>query len=253
MSWYKDPVIIIAISLVFSLDQVTKALVRHALSPGIESWGGGTFRIIHTSNTGTAFGLFADQTLFLVLASVVGVAILLVIYRNHPFPSFPLKLSLGMQLGGALGNLVDRLRMGEVTDFIDLSFWPVFNLADASIVIGIIIMASLFLFAGREEKHPPEDEKPPSAGGAPSPLGSRAPFTIAMMKMGASPRGRSLRSSPHGWITWEGSMKPCQKDRSCLEISTAQYVPPTWWRCRMDGAAPAAAPKNGPRTESRSD
>ena len=242
MSWYKDPVIIIAISLVFSLDQVTKALVRHALSPGIESWGGGTFRIIHTSNTGTAFGLFADQTLFLVLASVVGVAILLVIYRNHPFPSFPLKLSLGMQLGGALGNLVDRLRMGEVTDFIDLSFWPVFNLADASIVIGIIIMASLFLFAGREEKHPPEDEKPPSAGGAPAPPGEQSPVYYSYdedgsVSQGAEPPVVPPRMDNMGRLDEALPERPeLFGDKHCPICASDMVEVPDGWRCSGCGA-----------------
>lgn len=154
VSWYKDPVLLLTLSLVFGLDQVTKAVVRHSLLVGEAIPREGSFRIVNTFNTGSAFGLFPGQTLFLVVASLVGIAILLLVYRNHPLPSFPLRLSLGMQLGGAIGNLVDRLRMGQVTDFIELGFWPVFNLADASIVIGIFIIAYLFLFAGRWERRP---------------------------------------------------------------------------------------------------
>ena len=154
VSWYKDPVLILALSLVFGLDQVTKAVVRHTLLLGESVPREGSFRIINTFNTGSAFGLFPGQTLFLIVASLVGIAILLLVYRNHPLPSFPLRLSLGMQLGGALGNLVDRLRMGQVTDFIELGFWPVFNLADASIVVGIFIIAYIFVFAGRWERRP---------------------------------------------------------------------------------------------------
>ena len=150
LSWYRDPVLIAAIGIVFSLDQITKAVVRHSLLLNQSVPPGGVVRITHTSNTGSAFGLFPDQTLFLILASFVGIAILLLVYRNHSLPRLPLSLTLGMQLGGAVGNLVDRLRMGEVTDFIDLGFWPVFNVADASIVIGLGMLVGIFLFGGRE-------------------------------------------------------------------------------------------------------
>ncbi len=152
-SWLKDPILIIALAVVFSLDQITKAVVRYTLSPFESFPREGSFRIIHTTNTGSAFGLFSDQTLFLIIASFLAIGVLLLIYRHQTFPSLPLRLSLGMQLGGALGNLIDRIRLGEVTDFVGLSFWPVFNVADASIVIGIFIVVSLFLF-GRLDRNP---------------------------------------------------------------------------------------------------
>ena len=154
MSWWTDPVLIVTISVVFSLDQITKAVVRHSLLLRESIPSGGPFHITHTFNTGSAFGLFPDQTFFLIVASFVGIGILLVVYRNHSLSSFPLRLSIGMQLGGAMGNLVDRVRMGHVTDFIELGFWPIFNLADASIVIGIIILLSLFLLTGKKEGRP---------------------------------------------------------------------------------------------------
>ena len=156
MSWYRDPVLIVAFGLVLGLDQITKFVIRQNLALGESIPREGTFRITHTSNTGSAFGLFTDQTLFLILASFVGIAILLLVYRNATFPSFLLRLSLSMQLGGAVGNLVDRVRVGSVTDFIQLGFWPVFNVADASIVIGISILAWLFLFTRREGRGSPE-------------------------------------------------------------------------------------------------
>ena len=153
--WYRDPVLILAITLVFSLDQVTKALVRSSLLLGESVPRDGLIRITHTFNTGSAFGLFPNQTMFLILASLVGISILVMVYRHHPFPGFPLRLALGMQLGGAIGNLADRLRMGHVTDFVDLGLWPVFNVADASIVVGIVIIAYVFVFAGREPARRP--------------------------------------------------------------------------------------------------
>ena len=152
MSWYRDPVLIVAFGVVLGLDQITKAVIRQNLALGESIPREGTFRITHTYNTGSAFGLFPDQTLFLIIASFVGIAILLLVYRNATFPSFLLRLSLSMQLGGAVGNLVDRVRVGRVTDFVELGFWPVFNVADASIVIGITILGWLFFFTRREER-----------------------------------------------------------------------------------------------------
>ena len=165
LSWYRDPVIILAISLVFALDQITKAVVRNNLVLYESVPRDGVVRITRTFNTGTAFGLFPDQTFFLILASFVGIAILLLVYRHYPLAGFPLRLSLGMQLGGAIGNLVDRVREGRVTDFIDLGFWPVFNVADASIVVGIIILAGMFLLTGTGAK------RRPAAGAAPAAVG----------------------------------------------------------------------------------
>jgi len=222
MSWCKDPVLILTLSLVFALDQVTKAVVRHSLLLGESIPREGAFRITHTFNTGSAFGLFSDQTLFLILASFVGIAILLLVYRNHPSPSFPLRLSLGMQLGGALGNLVDRLRMGQVTDFIELGFWPVFNLADASIVLGIIIVACLFLFSGSlsvRRRPSPEGVQPaavyrghdgwmsPHPNPSPAGGGTDGGYTYCPICDSA------MREVPGGWRCWGCGVKEWVEER----------------------------------------
>ena len=154
-SWYKDSVLIVTFGLVFSLDQITKAVVRNSLALLESAPADGLFRITHTFNTGSAFGLFPDQTLFLIMASFVGIGVLLLVYRHYPVPSFALRLALGLQLGGAAGNLLDRLRMGHVTDFFDVGAWPIFNVADASIVIGIIMVALIFLFGRKESRRVP--------------------------------------------------------------------------------------------------
>ena len=156
-SWWNDPILLLPLALAFGLDQVTKAIVRANLFLGESIPRDGLVRITHTSNTGSAFGLFPDQTLFLIVASLVGIGVLLLVYKRQPFSGFPLRLSLGMQLGGAAGNLFDRVRMGEVTDFIDLGPWPVFNIADASIVIGIFILGYLFLTTRKAAERTPVD------------------------------------------------------------------------------------------------
>ncbi|MFQ5855079.1 MAG: signal peptidase II [Anaerolineae bacterium] len=140
--------------LIFGADQASKYLVLTRLALG-ESWtpvpGLDRFvSITHVINPGAAFGLFPDQgSLFAVIAVVVVVAIL-AYYRYLPAHNWFVRLSLGLQLGGALGNLADRLQRGHVIDFIDFKIWPVFNLADMAIVTGVGILAYFLM-------HEPEE------------------------------------------------------------------------------------------------
>lgn len=130
---------------IFGADQTSKYLVLTRLSLG-ESWSPVSrlekfLAVTHVINPGAAFGLFPDQgSLFAVIAVIVVVAILLY-YRYLPSHNWLVRVSLGLQLGGALGNLADRLQYGYVIDFIDFRIWPVFNLADMAIVSGVGILA----------------------------------------------------------------------------------------------------------------
>lgn len=142
---YKDLFLLQLAALVFLLDQFSKFLVREFLSFGESFPREGFFRITHTYNTGSAFGLFQGQNTPLILVSFIGITILVLIYRSQPQPSNLLRLSLGLQMGGAAGNLLDRLLLGHVIDFIGVGPWPLFNLADASIVVGILLLVWLFL------------------------------------------------------------------------------------------------------------
>jgi signal peptidase II len=158
-TWQRSLMLVVA-GLVVILDHITKLFIESQL-PLNRSWAPfpaweAFFRITHVSNTGAAFGLFpAGSDLFTIIAIVVAAIILVYNYRlprNHIW----LRIALGLQLGGALGNFVDRLRLGHVTDFLDFGPWPVFNLADMSIVAGVVILALLMLQeqreAGREEE-----------------------------------------------------------------------------------------------------
>lgn len=128
-----------------AIDRVSKLLVLKCLALG-ESWSPIPFlrrwvSLTHVTNTGVAFGLFPDQgTLFIAIAVIV-IAAIVVYYRHLPRDQVLVRVSLGLQLGGALGNLIDRLRYGRVIDFIDFKVWPVFNLADSAIVVGVAILA----------------------------------------------------------------------------------------------------------------
>jgi signal peptidase II len=145
---YKDLLLLQLAALVFLLDQFSKFLVREFLTFREAYPVEGFFRIIHSRNTGSAFGIFRDQNGPLILVSLVGMTALALIYyryRGSTNSTNLLRLSLGLQMGGAAGNLLDRVLLGHVIDFIDVGKWPVFNLADSSIVVGLVVLAWLFL------------------------------------------------------------------------------------------------------------
>ena len=143
-------------ALIVAVDQWTKTLVRTRLA--LEEywapwpWLAHYARIVHWKNTGAAFGMlqgFGD--VFTVLAILVAIAII------YYFPQVPpqdwvLRLAMGLQLGGALGNLVDRLTVGSVTDFISIGTFPVFNVADASISTGVDILILGMWFKDRHNE-----------------------------------------------------------------------------------------------------
>ncbi|MFU8772089.1 MAG: signal peptidase II [Anaerolineales bacterium] len=145
--------LILAGSIV-GIDQWTKSLVRSNLALGEMyvpwQWLEPYARIVHWKNTGAAFGIFQGfGDVFTVLAIFVA---LLIIYYYPKISSedWTLRLALGLQLGGALGNLIDRLTIGWVIDFISVGNFPVFNVADSSITIGVVV---LILGIWAKERH----------------------------------------------------------------------------------------------------
>jgi signal peptidase II len=118
----------------------------------------GWLYLTHVHNTGAAFGIFQGQSFPLTLVGLVGVCVLLLyaffLYRRLPFLNNALsEVALGLILGGTIGNLIDRLRLGYVTDFIDFRFWPAFNVADSAIVVGAIMFVYLMLTWIQAERH----------------------------------------------------------------------------------------------------
>ena len=170
----RDGLVVLTIMSVAALDQLTKYLVKANLAMH-ESWPAhGWARLTRGSNSGTAFGLFPDQTFVLILASLVAIGFLYYFYRSHVQPGRLLRLSLGLQLGGAIGNLVDRLRSGTVVDFIDIGPWPVFNLADSAIVVGITILVMALTFGG-VERDARRTERPEQTAAPEGPADGAAP------------------------------------------------------------------------------
>ena len=159
---------LIAFSVV-AVDQFSKYLVRTHMEWGESVPGEGPLRITYTTNTGGAFGLFANQSFLLALAAVIAIAVLVLYLRYLPPGSRLLKIGLGLELGGAIGNLIDRVRLGEVTDFINFEYFPAFNVADASITIGVGAIL-LFFLTMEGERLMPKGERPTTSGGrAPGP------------------------------------------------------------------------------------
>lgn len=138
---------------VIAADQLSKFAVERSLSL-YESWApieslANYFKIMHISNTGVAFGLFQGAGIgFAIFAALIAVAIVVYNFWLEGGQN-AIRIALGLQLGGSLGNLVDRLRQGHVTDFLDFGPWPLFNLADLSVVSGLILLLILML---REER-----------------------------------------------------------------------------------------------------
>lgn len=155
-------------SLIVLVDQVTKALVVANLDL-YEQWAPveslrHLFTFTYVQNTGAAFGLFQDGgALFAVIALVV-VGLIVYFYRELPDAAPLVRSALGLQLGGAMGNLIDRLTRGYVVDFFDFKFWPVFNIADSAIVVGVISLVVLMWLADRRAAKAAEnaDDEPSS-------------------------------------------------------------------------------------------
>ncbi len=132
---------------VVAADQGTKAIVRGTMDVG-DAWPDGwPVNIRYVTNTGAAFGSLQNATTFLIAMSLIGLAAIYLYYRNPPFQHWLASVGIGMMLGGAVGNLIDRVRLGRVTDFIHFPHWPNFNVADSSIFVGVaIILAGYLLF-----------------------------------------------------------------------------------------------------------
>ncbi len=142
--------------LIVGLDQWTKSLVRSHLALG-EVWSPFNWltpyaRIVHWYNTGVAFGMFQDRNLlFSILVLLISISIF-IFYPKLTEDDWFLKIALSMQLGGSIGNLIDRLTVGHVTDFISVGNFPVFNIADSCITVGAIIMIIALWIDERKQK-----------------------------------------------------------------------------------------------------
>lgn len=147
--------LVLIAGVIIALDQYTKSLVleniplNHIWQP--EGWPIPWIRLVFVQNTGVAFGMFQNLgTLFTILPFFV-TALIIYYYTQVPDPDWALKLALSLQMGGAIGNLIDRLTLGYVVDFFSVGNFPVFNVADASITVGVgILLLDMWIQDKRE-------------------------------------------------------------------------------------------------------
>jgi signal peptidase II len=152
--------------LIIIADQVTKTIIRQNLEYaqmwipfGLE-WLYPYFYFVHWYNTGAAFGMFQDaSTIFTVLAIIVS-ALIIYYFPKISDEDWHMRFALSLQLGGAIGNLIDRLTIGHVTDFIAVGNFPIFNVADASISIGVAVLIISMWFKEKEKEKTTQAEQP---------------------------------------------------------------------------------------------
>ena len=130
-------------------DQVTKAAVRSSIATDEIVHVAGPLSLRHVWNSGIAFGLFSKAIPVVVLLTAAALAWMLVFFARTGARHPVLVPALGLLAGGSLANLVDRVRLGHVTDFVDIRYWPTFNLADAFITVGVALLLAVLLLADR--------------------------------------------------------------------------------------------------------
>ena len=126
-------------------DQVTKLIARRSFSPDDPSQVLPFFQFTYTRNTGIAFGQFQDNQIFVIALSCIAIGWMFVYFARSGGRHALLPVALGLLAGGAIGNLADRLRQGYVTDFLQVASFPVFNLADTAITVGVILLLLVLL------------------------------------------------------------------------------------------------------------
>jgi signal peptidase II len=157
----RNTIFLLTAILIVVSDQLTKLWIKSNLLPGEAYPAIGPLTITHIQNSGAAFGMFTNQTLLLTISAGIGLIVIILFYRRIARYSLLASIALGLVLGGAAGNLIDRLNLGYVTDFIYVRlwgdvYWPAFNIADSGITIGVISLL-VFIIWGfkKEDAHTP--------------------------------------------------------------------------------------------------
>lgn len=159
--WRRWLVVAVALGLV-ALDQLSKWLVVTHLVPGQSVRVCAILDFTYSHNRGVAFGLWSQGGILLPIVAMICIVALLFGGRQYASRSALVMWALALLVGGALGNLFDRIRLGYVVDFIDFRFWPVFNIADTGIVIGALLLLLYGVFFhddSRDRARPPAPEE----------------------------------------------------------------------------------------------
>jgi signal peptidase II len=147
------PLFLIAAVVLF-VDLLSKYIIQANVElyqsiPVIEN----VFHITYILNPGAAFGMLANKTAFFIIVTAAVIISMLVFYKQIKQEGLLFQIALGMVAGGALGNLIDRVRYGKVVDFLDFRIWPIFNMADVAIVTGVGLLIWQILRQGNREEN----------------------------------------------------------------------------------------------------
>lgn len=154
---WRNLLVILIILLIIAGDQLSKIWIRSFPYDGQTICNIGFIQIIHWQNTGVAFGMLQGQVLLLKIVSIVGLIafsfIGIFVSRRYSYlANIPNRIAFALIIGGTIGNLIDRLRFGRVTDFIDPGFFPAFNVADSALTVGVIMIIISLLYQVLHEK-----------------------------------------------------------------------------------------------------
>jgi signal peptidase II len=152
-AWQWAGLATVALAAVFA-DQLTKHIVTKTLALDDSEHVIGPLSIHHVQNSGIAFGLFSSATAVVTVVTSIAVVWMLVFFARSGSRHPVLPAALGLLIGGSVSNLVDRIRLHHVTDFIDVNWWPAFNLADSFIVVGVAILLAALIAADRKPRPP---------------------------------------------------------------------------------------------------
>lgn len=153
---------------VIALDQLTKELIVREIGPGAERRSieivPQLFSFTFVRNTGSAFGLFQGQSAILTVLASGAIVFLAGYYFRQARHDRLVAIALALQLGGAVGNVIDRVRYGYVVDFLDFPRFPTFNVADSAITVGVVLLMYALIFRDYETREPAGDRQLHSAG-----------------------------------------------------------------------------------------
>jgi signal peptidase II len=151
--WQWGGLAVVAVAAILA-DQVTKYVVTRTLGLDEVEHVIGPLSIHHVQNSGIAFGLFSSATAGVTVITAIAVVWMLAFFARSGSRHPVLPAALGLLIGGSVSNLIDRIRLGHVTDFIDFRYWPAFNLADSFIVIGVVILLGALVVTDRKPQPP---------------------------------------------------------------------------------------------------
>ncbi len=191
------PIFIVVAVLVLLLDQWSKHLILTRLRPG-ELIGMGIFDIHHVHNTGAAFGIMPSSSHLFISIALIVLTLVTVSYSRIRQADVLTVISIAMISGGTLGNLIDRMRLGYVVDFIDFRWWPVFNIADSAICVGVAILALRLMKSpdSRLETAPGAEAPPTAETAATTETGGAEPALEPALAEPAPPAEAATPRSP---------------------------------------------------------